>query len=274
MVNTSTNITENTVSRKVIFLCMFGSLKWFFGSVLWCWKMAAIDFYVYSLHSFISLQNLPRDALPDGSPVREKLANFKRPKKFKTSENDYSHGSFFLRIGGISKFCCIRYDTHMEFPYWKTSVTLNCILAPQSGGPLNVFFNLELSCVHKSRIQKSWNIFKWNESSIINISWDGVKPEVNWGIYLIKLSMEDGSLKWKLPSVVSSSSPSAVVCSRVLWPWAAEEAPTTTLLLTHRKKRDKCSLTHTTTTSTIFSISPLWYHEDGNGATTIITYTL
>ena len=48
-------------------------------------------------------QNLPRDALPDGSPVREKLANFKRPKKFKTSENDFSHGSFFLRIGGISK---------------------------------------------------------------------------------------------------------------------------------------------------------------------------
>ena len=52
----------------------------------------------------ISLQNLPRDALPDGSPVREKLANFKRPKKYKTSENDFSHGSFFLRIGGISKY--------------------------------------------------------------------------------------------------------------------------------------------------------------------------
>ena len=51
----------------------------------------------------ISLQNLPRDALPDGSPVREKLANFKRPKKYKTSENDFSHGSFFLRIGGISE---------------------------------------------------------------------------------------------------------------------------------------------------------------------------
>ena len=48
------------------------------------------------------LQNLPADALPDG-PVREKMANFKRPKKFKTSENDFSHGSFFLRIGGISK---------------------------------------------------------------------------------------------------------------------------------------------------------------------------
>ena len=48
-------------------------------------------------------QNLPRDALPDGSPIREKLASFKRPRKFKTSENDFSHGSFFLRIGGISK---------------------------------------------------------------------------------------------------------------------------------------------------------------------------
>ena len=48
-------------------------------------------------------QNLPRDALPDGSPIREKLATFKRPRKFKTSENDFSHGSFFLRIGGISK---------------------------------------------------------------------------------------------------------------------------------------------------------------------------
>jgi hypothetical protein len=45
--------------------------------------------------------NLPADALPDG-PVREKMANFKRPKKFKTSENDFSHGSFFLRIGGIT----------------------------------------------------------------------------------------------------------------------------------------------------------------------------
>ena len=50
-----------------------------------------------------SLQNLPRDALPDGSPIREKLATFKRPKKLKTSENDFSHGSFFLRIGGIGK---------------------------------------------------------------------------------------------------------------------------------------------------------------------------
>ena len=48
-------------------------------------------------------QNLPRDALPDGSPIREKLATFKRPKKYKTSENDFSHGSFFLRIGGIGK---------------------------------------------------------------------------------------------------------------------------------------------------------------------------
>jgi len=47
-------------------------------------------------------QNLPRDALPDGSPIREKLATFKRPKKLKTSENDFSHGSFFLRIGGIA----------------------------------------------------------------------------------------------------------------------------------------------------------------------------
>ena len=48
-------------------------------------------------------QNLPRDALPDGSPIREKLATMKRPKKYKTSENDYSHGSFFLRVGGIGK---------------------------------------------------------------------------------------------------------------------------------------------------------------------------
>ncbi|XP_040571544.1 uncharacterized protein [Lepeophtheirus salmonis] len=47
-------------------------------------------------------QNLPRDALPDGSPVREKLAHFTLPKKHKTSENDYSHGSFFLRVGGIA----------------------------------------------------------------------------------------------------------------------------------------------------------------------------
>ncbi len=51
----------------------------------------------------LPFQNLPRDALPDGSPVREKLATLKRPKKYKTSENDYSHGSFFLRIGGIGE---------------------------------------------------------------------------------------------------------------------------------------------------------------------------
>jgi hypothetical protein len=35
--------------------------------------------------------------------VREKLATFRRPRKFKTSENDFSHGSFFLRIGGIGE---------------------------------------------------------------------------------------------------------------------------------------------------------------------------
>ena len=60
--------------------------------------------YLHITHfAWFFLQNLPRDALPDGSPIREKLATFKRPRKFKTSENDFSHGSFFLRIGGISK---------------------------------------------------------------------------------------------------------------------------------------------------------------------------
>ncbi len=38
--------------------------------------------------------------------MREKLATLKRPKKYKTSENDYSHGSFFLRVGGIGT--CVR----------------------------------------------------------------------------------------------------------------------------------------------------------------------
>ena len=47
------------------------------------------------------IQNLPRDALPDG--MGEKLSTLKRPKKYKTSENDFSHGSFFLRIGGIGE---------------------------------------------------------------------------------------------------------------------------------------------------------------------------
>ena len=46
-------------------------------------------------------QNLPRDALPDG--MLEKHSTLKRPKKYKTSENDFSHGSFFLRIGGIGE---------------------------------------------------------------------------------------------------------------------------------------------------------------------------
>ena len=59
-------------------------------------------FFYSDAYTNFFLQNLPADALPDG-PVREKMANFKRPKKFKTSENDFSHGSFFLRIGGISK---------------------------------------------------------------------------------------------------------------------------------------------------------------------------
>ena len=49
----------------------------------------------------MSFQNLPRDALPDG--MGEKLSTLKRPKKYKTSENDFSHGSFFLRIGGIGE---------------------------------------------------------------------------------------------------------------------------------------------------------------------------
>ena len=66
-------------------------------------QAATTFFFQLCFHVFCAfLQNLPADALPDG-PVREKMANFKRPKKFKTSENDFSHGSFFLRIGGISK---------------------------------------------------------------------------------------------------------------------------------------------------------------------------
>ena len=65
----------------------------------------------------VLLQNLPRDALPDGSPIREKLATFKRPRKFKTSENDFSHGSFFLRIGGISK--CRVQNMKIEFPLFR-----------------------------------------------------------------------------------------------------------------------------------------------------------
>ena len=69
-----------------------------FGTV----KVLAQSFSTAMLTRIFFLQNLPADALPDG-PVREKMANFKRPKKFKTSENDFSHGSFFLRIGGISK---------------------------------------------------------------------------------------------------------------------------------------------------------------------------
>jgi hypothetical protein len=65
-------------------------------------KVLAPSFFNCDVYTNFFLQNLPADALPDG-PVREKMANFKRPKKFKTSENDFSHGSFFLRIGGISK---------------------------------------------------------------------------------------------------------------------------------------------------------------------------
>jgi len=104
--------------------------------------MATIDFYVYSLHSFISLQNLPRDALPDGSPVREKLANFKRPKKFKTSENDFSHGSFFLRIGGISKLE-ILYPIHI----WNFHIgnISHAKLHLRSGAPYCICSVLELS---------------------------------------------------------------------------------------------------------------------------------
>ena len=64
----------------------------------------AVEYIYITQFAWFLLQNLPRDALPDGSPIREKLATFKRPRKFKTSENDFSHGSFFLRIGGISKY--------------------------------------------------------------------------------------------------------------------------------------------------------------------------
>ena len=66
--------------------------------------MSFVYFTFHNTFCVILFQNLPRDALPDGSPIREKLATFKRPRKFKTSENEFSHGSFFLRIGGISKF--------------------------------------------------------------------------------------------------------------------------------------------------------------------------
>ena len=78
-----------------------------------------VQYFVKLFEVTLSLnffQNLPRDALPDGSPVREKLANYKRPKKFKTSENDFSHGSFFLRIGGISKF----WEHNLELLEWNS----------------------------------------------------------------------------------------------------------------------------------------------------------
>ena len=83
---------------SIIFLCSGVYLKSFIHVKHFVWFL---------------LQNLPRDALPDGSPIREKLATFKRPRKFKTSENDFSHGSFFLRIGGISK--CRVQNIKIEF---------------------------------------------------------------------------------------------------------------------------------------------------------------
>ena len=48
-------------------------------------KVLAPSFSPAMFTRIFFLQNLPADALPDG-PVREKMANFKRPKKFKTSE--------------------------------------------------------------------------------------------------------------------------------------------------------------------------------------------
>ncbi|XP_045111630.1 uncharacterized protein LOC123504825 isoform X3 [Portunus trituberculatus] len=45
------------------------------------------------------------EGLADGSPTQEKLTSTtssSKPKKHKTSDNDHSHGSFFLRIGAIA----------------------------------------------------------------------------------------------------------------------------------------------------------------------------
>ncbi|XP_064094885.1 uncharacterized protein LOC135207210 isoform X3 [Macrobrachium nipponense] len=44
------------------------------------------------------------EGIPDGSPTQEKLTSStcSKPKKHKTSDNEHSHGSFFLRIGAIA----------------------------------------------------------------------------------------------------------------------------------------------------------------------------
>ncbi|XP_069998634.1 proton channel OtopLc isoform X5 [Penaeus vannamei] len=45
------------------------------------------------------------EGVPDGSPTQEKLtssSSCSKPRKHKTSDNEHSHGSFFLRIGAIA----------------------------------------------------------------------------------------------------------------------------------------------------------------------------
>ena len=56
--------------------------------------------------------------------MREKLATLKRPKKYKTSENDYSHGSFFLRIGGIGEKYNCNCDKILDKSRQKSAVSL------------------------------------------------------------------------------------------------------------------------------------------------------
>ncbi|XP_068219775.1 proton channel OtopLc isoform X11 [Palaemon carinicauda] len=44
------------------------------------------------------------EGIPDGSPTQEKLTSStsSKPRKHKTTDNEHSHGSFFLRIGAIA----------------------------------------------------------------------------------------------------------------------------------------------------------------------------
>ncbi|XP_071527915.1 uncharacterized protein OtopLa isoform X4 [Panulirus ornatus] len=79
------------------------------------------------------------ESIPDGSPTQEKLtsSSSSKPRKHKTSDNEHSHGSFFLRIGAIAFGLGTMIYNGLEFGvFFEIPITSPCYQILRGVNPL------------------------------------------------------------------------------------------------------------------------------------------
>lgn len=79
------------------------------------------------------------EGIPDGSPTQEKLtsSSCSKPRKHKTSDNEHSHGSFFLRIGAIAFGLGTMIYNGLEFGvFFEIPITSPCYQILRGVNPL------------------------------------------------------------------------------------------------------------------------------------------